>query len=232
MPPRARRAQLAAFPASLDPQELVPAYPGPDEDYVLAHGIRTTERLTEVMSRPDKSPTLIDALIGGLRRGWGPYRALSDEDVAQLLMSLLEEPALTTRNVRNLAHFAVADLPRHAELLTAICVHPVADNDAVITAVWYATGPTAQDIAVATGLLLPAAVNWVSREVDRATCGHRDWAVSSASRKRATQVAQRWEAWAGTDRNLVLFLVTSSFTFTDEDDLFAAGRAVCAAPGA
>jgi len=44
------------------------------------------------------------------------------------------------------------------------------------------------------------------------------------------ETERRWADWAGADRAMTSFLVTSSFTFTDEADLFAAGRAISASP--
>jgi len=212
------------------PVPAVFADPATTEAYIIEAGIHSRERLTAVMSRPHKGPELITLLIDDAAMGRLPYSLLSDATLAKHLLLLLALPAVTAQHLRTLAEVAVQGLPPAAELLAALCVHPLADSKTVITALWYASGRTQQNVALVTGQLLPAALNWVSREVDRVQGGHHDWQISHGQRRRVMEAERRWADWAGADRAMTSFLVTSSFTFTDEADLFAAGRAISASP--
>jgi len=206
------------------------ADPATTEAFIIEAGILSRERLAAVMSRPVMGPELITVLVDAAAEGRLPYSTFSDAALAKHLLVLLALPEVTAQHVRTLAQAAIQGLPPDAELLSALCVHPLADTKTVITALWYATGRTHRSVAAATGQLLPAALNWVSREVDRVQGGHHDWQISHGQRRRVMETQRRWANWAGADRSMISFLVASSFSFTNETDLFAAGRAISASP--
>jgi len=155
-------------------------------------------------------------------------------DHEAVMMALLGEAGLRENDVDALASLALAtpsdggdEPPVSPDLLRALCTHPLASPDAVIELLWHARARDAQDVGLAIGTLLGAAVAWV-----RAVPGSRGWWVTGAQRQQILDTASRWSAAAEGEPALAVFLATSSHMFTNENDLFAAGRAVLTAPAA
>jgi len=210
------------------PSEATFADPATTEAHILSCGIPDMRHLDAVMSRPNKSEALVTAIVGDFRVG-GRMR-YGGRFATRTLRYLLAEPALSAANLVDIAQASVIDLLPDAVLWTEICLHPAVCEETVITVAWTASTAIARDIAVATGLLLPAATSWVGRRRDAVESDRRDWCVTVRQRDEIETLAGAWAAWAGQDRDLFSFLVTSSFAFTDQDAMFAAARAVCAPP--
>ena len=210
------------------PSEAIYADPATTEDHILSHGIPDMRHLDAVMSRPNKSEALVTAIVNDFRAD--AHMRYSDRFATRTLRYLLAEPALSANNLADIAQVTVMDLFADAGLWAAICLHPAVREETIITVAWTASTAIARDIAVATGLLLPAATSWVGRRRDLTESDRRDWYVTVRQRAEIKQVAHTWAAWAGTDRNLVSFLQAGSFAFADQDVMFAAALAVCAPP--
>jgi len=185
------------------------------------------DKLEAAIAAGDKSPALLYAIIYGV---WATTsgRTISATRGEKILVELLTEPAL---NGEHLAAMAPRDLGRvlHGPtLLLAICAHPQVRDRTVIDALWGAPQAT----AVAAGAVLPAAINWVRRELDRKELpGPRMWYVDDALEAQILTTAARWAAWAGTDPARTAFLAHGSFAFTCEDELLHAGGALTASAG-
>jgi len=211
-------------------------YADPDtpEDDIATVGIHTRAGLDAAAGRTPKGPALLDAIVAGvLTRACKLLSAEADT----LLLALLDEPAITG------AHLAAmsAALPGRARtgligagratLMAAICTHPLAEADTVITCLWDGSATTAADVTRTIGLL-GAATWWVRCMWHRS--GLRGWAVPYAptdiARGQVLELSSRWADLTAGDPALAAFLATGAFTFTCEDAMFAAGRAICAAP--
>jgi len=110
----------------------------------------------------------------------------------------------------------------------AICTHPRCGDYTLVGALWNAQQDTAAQVATATGKQLAAVVAWVRRH----SGGQAGPYSTPAQRRAITETEHRWAAWSSNSPARAAFLLTSSFDFTCEDDLFAAGAAVCAPPAA
>ena len=202
------------------------------EAAILAGGIYDQESLATAMSQPDKSPALICLILEALDDlvGLGVIA-----DCATQMTTLLAEPALGAQALRRLAELARENGAPDV-LLTAICAHARTEVATVIETLWNAPVSTARDVGLATGTLLSAATKWVragnpSARWDAASDQSLYWSyVSVAQRAQICALAQEWTTATAGDPDLRSFLITASFAFTDEHEMFAAGRAVTAAP--
>ena len=210
--------------------------PDTDEAYILKVGIHCTSDLRAVMARPDKSGTLLAAIISYAINGEFRSQVQSGlrSRVHDMLMPLLTEPNLRswdllcmTRALRGLG-----PLPS-SQLRIGICGHPrtVADSplgaSTLLGAIWDVTPATAAQVAAATGVLRVAVIAWVRRlgPFDN-MLGHTGITVDQ--RQAITDTSRRWATWAGDNPARTAFLLTASFNFDDEDDMFAAGAALTA----
>ena len=196
----------------------------------LAGGIDDQESLDAAMNRPDKSPALIGTILEALDDLVG--LGIIANCWAQLT-ALLAEPALTTHALPLLAELA-RERGAPDGLLTAICAHPLTGAGTVIETLWNAPIDVARGAGLATGTLLPAATQWVraGNPVERRIPAQKlyQWYVTVAQRAQISALAQEWTTATAGDPGLRSFLITASFAFTDEHEMFAAGRAVTAAP--
>jgi len=210
------------------------ADPGTPEYDIAAAGIHTRAGLDAATTRTPKGPALLGAIVTAvLTRA---CKMLSDE-ADTLLLALLDEPAITGAHLAAMSD-ALPGRQRtgligdgRATLMAAICTHPLAEADTVISCLWDGSAATAADVTRTIGLL-GAATWWVRCMWHRS--GLRGWAVPYAptdiQRRQILELSSRWAGLTAGDPALAAFLATGAFTFTDEDAMFAAGRAVCAAP--
>jgi len=203
------------------------ADPATPEDYIAHIGLTDRDRLAAVMVRPNKGSALIGRIISSVGKVAAYGATTGDED---MLLALLGETQLDGEDVHAMTHLAGGQFlgPR---MLTAVCLHPLADRRTVIDSVWRAPVHVAAAISAAAGTLLPAATSWVSRRLDRDGRGHeRVFSTSALQYNKIVETAGRWDAWAGADPTRVSFLATTSFAFTEEQALFDAGAALLAPP--
>jgi len=229
-------AALPTYAASAGPTTIADIYARSQtsESYILAGGITRADHLAAVMSRPSKGTRLIAAIISGVRDNAYPY-SQSREHRTSLLTTLLAEPALTYDQLHTICEIAVRDLLSDPDLLAAVCARP-GHPHTFVHALWGISTEGARTIAEAgyargsEEAMLAAAINWVRRDADRRRSGYRGWAVTSGDRQQIDETLERWTWATRGNPALAAFVTTSSFAFTDEDDLFAVGRAICAQP--
>ena len=193
---------------------------------IAKFGIHTAAELDAAMARTPKGPVLLSALLdfftdAGAGLGLDNY-----------IVELLAEPALTALHLATATTIMYRrDGPAYARLAAAICCHRLASPHVIIGAMWDAPPSLRQDIARARGDLLPVAVGWV-RRTDGDETGYANVRELAAGAKGALimDTADLWARWAGTDPGRTAFLITSSATFADQEELLAAGDAVAAAP--
>jgi len=82
-----------------------------------------------------------------------------------------------------------------------------------------------EKVARATGLLLPLAVAYVSAHLVGTYTPVSDHEIAQIH-----AVHGRWTRWAAQDQSRMAFLLSSALSFTDEDDMFAAGDAFAGQP--
>jgi len=209
--------------------------PATTDEEIAAFGIRELPHLNAALARTPKSAALIgaiiDATVGGPMRA---VRALSSTEADEILITLLNEPALRNRDLRAIAGHTRGRAGTSLEkLVSGLCAHPLVDTETVIGCLWNAPVTTAAAVGWSTGELLAAVVSWVVRGLDNpGKPRERRTAPTAGDRARITAVAHRWATLTAGNRALASFVVTSSFGFTDEDDMFAAGRAIASAPAA
>jgi len=210
--------------------------PDTDEKYILKVGIHTQSDLRAVMARPDKSATLLAAIIsyalGGEFRN--QVQAGLRARVHDMLMPLLDEPNLRSWDLLCMTRALRGFGPLSCQQLrVAICAHPRTVPDSplgastLLGAVWDVTPATAAHVALATGTLRVAAIAWVRRlgPTDN-LLGHAG--ITRDQRQAITDTSRRWATWAGDNPARTAFLLTASFNFECEDDMFAAGAALTA----
>jgi len=194
------------------------------EEHFPGFRIRTLAALEAAMSQPDKSPALIEAVLNAVTNSW-----LDADDRMPMLAALLKEPALTQAHLRTMTKNA--RFTQGWDTNAAICKHRLVDEEMTIWALWNAPLETLQDVSNAIGTLLPAAIWWVRSAMWRNP--PVELSLSSptpAQHARVSDCVARWAAQVAEVADLASFLTTSSFTFTNEDDMFAVGRAICAQP--
>jgi len=197
--------------------------PATDEKQILLWGIASTDDLRAAAARDNKSGALLAAIIS-----YTIDVAKFDEDGTEaVLMPLLEEPNLGPGDLLCMT------LPVHGRthlsgpLLAAICAHPHADRDTLVSGLWNAQQDTAAQVAAATGKQLAAAIAWVRRVGAHGETGPYS---TPAQRQDIAETEHRWAAWSSNSPARAAFLLASSFAFALEDDLLAAGAAICASP--
>jgi len=201
------------------------ADPATTEDFILRYGIHSPDALRAAMSRPNKGPALIRAILDDVIRAAWVNHHISD----QVLRTLLNEPGLRPTDLTIMARTALAR--QQWPVLAAICAHHDADAKLISDTLWNANGRTAVETARATHTLLPVAVAWVVGQVGlHQVLGSHLGTPTAAQRAAILATASRWTAACVGNPDLATFLVNRSFTFTCEDELFAAGRAIAAAP--
>lgn len=215
-----------ARPATLAESATWMGRPDTSEAAIAAYGIPTSAHLAVVLARAPKGPDLlaavIDAVVGGVLTGPGQDGVLAD---------LLAEPAITAAHLISLARARPPAGFNIEALMVALCAHALAPPAMVVDVLWNAPTSTQADVAAATGCLLAPAVSWVRRSFRVSkTPGWARWLPSVSQRAEIVAVAERWAAATHGQPDMVAFLLTSSLAFTDEDTMFAAGRALTAAP--
>ena len=202
----------------------------PTEAYIHAYGIQSRAYLDAAMLMTDKSPALLGRLILTIVTG---HLTRNHDDGDAMLSALMGEPALDARGLREMAQSMRGRGGTTPDILTAICTHPRVDPYTVIDALWKSPQPAAQAVARAGGSLLPAAINWVGRQVDAKTApGLR---LGSPDNEQSALIRALTSAWATRcegNHALGAFIANAAFSFTDENELFAAGYAISAPPGA
>ena len=202
------------------------ADPTTPESYVLNQNLLSSGRFAAVMARADKSSALLGHIIDAVV----VYGQVGLPVTADMLLPLLSEPALSEQDLQGMSELA-AQIGSAHRLRAGICAHARVHPRTVIDVVWQAPARVSADISAATGTLLPAATDWVKRELGRAGLGHESlWYVSADQYNKIMATVRRWESWARRNTGRWAFLSANSFAFTDEDEMFAAGAAVLAAP--
>jgi len=215
-----------ARPATLAESAAWMGNPDTSEAAIASYGIPTNAHLAVVLARNPKGPDLlaavVDAVVGGV---------LTDPDQDATLAALLAEPAITAAHLISLTRVHSLTGFNIEALMVALCAHALAPPDMVVGVLWRGPESIHVDVAAATGSLLAPAVSWVRRQVRASrTPGQPRLAPSLSQRAEIVAVADRWAAATHGQPAMVAFLLTSSFAFTDEDIMFAAGRALVAAP--
>ena len=178
--------------------------------------IRNKYDFDTAMNAPTKSAELLRELttyaIESAHYHYTPGGSL----IADQILALLAEPELRPADLRDIGKTTTwgNDLVTH--VLTAICVHPCADNYTLICVLRAASADQAQKVAAAAGTLLPVVVAWM-----RLRANHKNHAATNdLSELNATH--RRWAAWAAGDPARMSAMITGAFTFAREQDLFAA----------
>ena len=215
-------------PGGIRPQLRALTDPATDERSILRRPLHNGE-LDAVMARTRKSPALIAHLLTAI----GELSQFTYVDGGEdMLLALLDEPALRPQEVRAMAELGER-LSLSVALLTAICVHPRTRPYTIIDAIWHCTTAAAAQVGAATGLVLVAATSWVRRQSAATGTPSAGSGYPSAAQYNAiTATIARWDTWAGGDPARLSFLTTSSAAFTREVDLLAAGSALLAPPSA
>ena len=196
------------------------ADPGTPEASVIRAGIHSREAVGAVMRRQAKGPALIAALIvAGART-----TRIGSRGFDRLLVALLREPALRAGHLRAMALALTGPSFGSWETIGAVCAHRLADAETVADALWNARLRITRGVAAAGGSLLPGAVDWVSRELDRKEiAGVRLARPDAHQAGRIAATLRRWETRCAHSAALRSFVAANSFTFTREDAMFAAG---------
>ena len=202
------------------------ADPGTPEEYVIRTGIHTREAVAAAMRRPTKGPALIAALIVA----GAETTRVGSRGFDRLLVALPVEPELRAVDLRAMAHALTGAAFGSWETIGAVCAHHLADAETVVDALWNAPLRITRGVAAAGGRLLPGAVDWVGRELERGEIsGVRLARPDVFQRGRIAATIRRWETGSAGSAGLRSFVATNSFTFTREDDLFAAGARLAGA---
>ena len=196
------------------------ADPTISEERILSHGLRTPGAFAATMSRPVKSPELMEALAEV-----AVSKAYMDCYRSQTVLDVLAEPNLPLASLLRIAAVVHQLGFNTAALLAALCTNPGSTDDVIIRALWGAGRPLIEKVATATGLLLPLVIERVSSGYVGVHNPVPDYAVDQIA-----AVHTRWARWAGQDPARTSFLLTSALRFTDEDEMFAAGDALTGQP--
>ena len=211
------------------PLLTVLADPTTPENWIMCRPLHQRDALDAVIRRAHKSPTLIGHILTNISES-SQFRTFSD--VEDVLLRLLADPNSDEENVHTIARLSVG-LTLSPALLTEICVHPLAAQHLVIDTLWRSSAACVEQVAATTGLLLVAAVNWVSARCGRDNRLNRGlWYVDAELETQILTTTAAWTTWAGTNPGRTAFLAASSAAFTDENELLAAGAALTGAPAA
>jgi len=232
-------------------RSVAQTYADPDttEKYIIDGGIGDRAALDAVMARTNKGPDLIRAVIDDVVNGWASWpnaaggwvfatntaTDLIEADADGVLTSLLGEPALRAADLRAMIAWPSAHLRAglHADLLVAVCTHPRVEAATVAAGLWNCGPDVAQAVAARRGDLLGPATWWVRAQAARGEGG--TWGRGSYADGRLdliTTTVARWEAACGGEPELRAFVARAFNHFTNETDMFTAGRAICAHPTA
>jgi len=171
------------------------------------------------MAQTTKSANLLSALTA-----YAVGRSYLDHTAARtMLLALLAEPDLTARDLGAMTHAWYGGLPK---LVSALCVHPHANADVLIDALWDAGQDVHVAVAARTGNQLVAVIAWVQARMLGGGF------ANTTARAWIAEVDAAWTTWAGTDPARARFLLTASFDFDDEATMLAAGAAILAPPAA
>ena len=191
------------------------------EQYILGRGIHTPVNFAAVLSRPHKSAAMLAALsIYVTDLSYADLNATT-----AMLVALLGEPGLHPATVHGIVRVMRFHGSPATPLLMAVCAHPSIEAHTLAAVLWRATPQQSLAVAMATRKLGVAAVAWV-RARDSYAAGPTPTELAAVEQ---TQV--RWAYWADGNPARFAFLLTSSHAFDSEDDMLAAGAAVCADPG-
>lgn len=212
---------------------LVDAYadPATPESFILRNGFRSPEAVHAALSRPNKSLAMIRALADAFAAHWSWLSAEQSDAAAGALVA---DPALDRDGLLAVARsLHSTGRQRAPDLLAAVVSHPLADFDVLVAAMWMATGDRVRAVAALTGSFGVVALWWVCHGHDwpQAPSGARgrpDGDGNAVVRIRATTA--RWTARVAGSPALAAFVLVAAFDFTDEETMFAAGSAICAAP--
>jgi len=204
------------------------ANPATPEAVIRKHGLQTRQELLVALARQAKGQVLLTALIKALNSP----RLMSQTERDTLMLPLLAEPALRARHLHAItaARTTIASTA-HTALMGGLWDHVLLDDQSITNYLWGAPMTVAARVALTTGSLAASATNWVARGLDGQSA-RRPWGLqlTPAERARVIAVTVRWAELTTGQPALVAFVVTSAFTFTNEDDMFAAGRAITAPP--
>jgi len=203
-------------------------WPNTPENWILCRPLHQLDALDAVISREGKSPSLIAHIVSNLSEA-SQFRTLADME--DHLLVLLADPAINEENIHAIAQLN-AHLSLSSRILSKICAHPLAGRRTVIDTIWRSAYSTAEQVAATTGLLLIAAVNWVSRHADRDGPNRRLWHVDDETEAQILTTTDTWTTWAGTNSGRAAFLAANSHAFTCEGEMFSVGAALTGAPTA
>lgn len=207
------------------------ADPGTPESFILRTGLRSPAAVHAALSRPDKSLAMIRALADAFAAHWSWLTAEQSDAAAGVLVA---DPALDRDGLLAVARsLHSTGRQRSPALLAAVVSHRLANPDVLVNALWMATQDRVRAVADVTGSIGVVALWWVCRGYDwpQAPPGarsRRDGDGDAVVRTRATTT--RWAARVAGNPALAAFVLAAAFDFTDEETLFAAGSAICAAP--
>ena len=157
---------------------------------------------------------------------------LSEADFGQLVDQLLAEPALGDTHLHALT-VLVRRRGYALATLAAICAHPATSAYTTAISLWSSNAATARQVALTTGTLLPAATWWVHDELARGEIGgYRDNGPHPDQQRRITATHTRWAERTAGNPALRAFIQASFGAFTSEEEMFAVGTALIAAPAA
>ena len=228
--PWARLVALQATKADQRSARQIYDDPNTPESYLLGRGIRDLADLAAAAARPDKSRKLIKdirtfTLRGALDAQYAnpPLRNRLDDTT----IALTREPLFSRDDLRTIARFIGGALSlRRLPLLTAVCGHPLADADILESVLRFVSATTNRAVATATGREAVTAVGWVcAHNNDRFDSGL--WGIPEL---RVATVAGRWASWTSGSPARAAFLLNAAHLFSDEEQMFAVGEAVTAAP--
>jgi len=208
--------------------------PATFEGDIAAFGIHTSAQLNAALSRPVRGSVLLDAVLDSIT-GYGGVVCDGDEPAA--LVRLLAEPELNASHLDVIAKLISwrASRPRFAGVTVAVCTHPRTAASTVVDVLWSAPVSVARDVGLAAGALLAPAVSWVRRELsawaraDRLD-GELRFTPDGVQRELVAAVFERWARLSEGSPDLVSFLLASSYDFTCEETMLAAGRAIAGPP--
>ena len=192
-----------------------------------AWAIDTAAELRTAMEAPHKSEQLLDAIVRALYVRW----LLNDHSASDaMVLLLLTEPALTDDHLGRLTHTLVNRNDAGLEpARIALCNHPLIGDDDLQYALWMAPAESLRAVAIATGRLIPNAMDW-ERRAFRRRGGKHFRPLAGASGRKIAELVARWETRTANEPALRSFICSASFLFSDQRVMFAAARGVTAAP--
>jgi len=205
--------------------------PATFEGDIAAFGIHTSAQLNAALSRPVRGSVLLDAVLDSIT-GYGGVVCDGDEPAA--LVRLLAEPELNASHLDVVAQRIIGSAGlRFAAVMVAVCAHPHTATSTFVDVLWSGPVSAVRDVGLATGALLAPAVSWVRRERTAwLLAGHAGsrFTPDGVQRELVAAVFERWARLSEGSPDLVSFLLASSYDFTCEETMLAAGRAIAGPP--